>query len=173
MTTCRSRAIIEDTRQQIGKHDHKNEWWMREGVSIVRSKLAFGDYAYAPLASVDTKKDLYELAMDLTKDHDRFRRECVAARDAGCQLVVLTETTTTVRDLSMLESWTESERHFQMRRKKNGYAKRISGKTLARTCRTMRDRYGVLFDFCAPSDSAARVQHILDHYEGADDERIP
>lgn len=166
MTACRSRAIIEDTRQQKGKHDHKNERWMRDGVSIVRSKLAFGDYAYAPLAVVDTKKDLYELAMDLTADHDRFRRECVAARDAGCQLVVLVETTTEVKDLQTFENWSESEQYYRMRKLKNKYAKRISGKTLARTCRTMRERYGVLFDFCKPSDAAERITTILDYYEG-------
>lgn len=43
------RVIVEDTRQQAGKHDAKHEWWGRNGFTLVRSKLAYGDYCLMPL----------------------------------------------------------------------------------------------------------------------------
>ena len=36
--------IIEDTRNRVGSHAAKNDYWSGEGVSVFRSKLAVGDY---------------------------------------------------------------------------------------------------------------------------------
>lgn len=151
-------TIIEDTRQQANKHEYKNEWWGREGVSIVRSKLAFGDYALPPAVSVDTKKDIQELATNIDQQHARFRNECVAARDAGCQLVVLVENTEGVHSLADLACWQESEESF-IRRKRA--IRPLEGKRLAKACQTMTDRYGVRFEFCRPEESAKRIVEIL------------
>lgn len=52
-----------------------------------------GDYILANDGSVavDTKQDVRELAMDVYQEHERFRRECERAQDAGIKLVVLVE----------------------------------------------------------------------------------
>lgn len=151
-------TIIEDSRQQKGKHEHKNEWWGREGVSIVRSKLAWGDYALPPIVSVDSKKDIQELAADIDQQHARFRRECIGARDAGCQLVVLTENLDGVRNLADLSKWRESLDSFKKRKRA---VRPIDGARLAKACATMQERYGVMFEFCHPSEAAKRITEIL------------
>lgn len=159
-------TLIEDTRQQTGKHDAKNEWWGSEGVSIVRSKLAFGDYALPPVVSVDTKKDIAELAMDIDQQHDRFRAECVGARDAGCKLVILVENVDGVSNLVDLANWVESREQFAKRR---NAVRRISGARIAKACSTMSRKYGVTFEFCHPGDAAKRVIEILTEGECRDD----
>ena len=54
--------IIEDTRNKPGKHDVKREKFEDMQVSIVRSKLPFGDYALPPKIAVDTKRNIDEIA---------------------------------------------------------------------------------------------------------------
>lgn len=161
--TCRSRTLICDSRQQAGKHEHKNEWWESEGVPTLRCKLPFGDYAWMYPVSVDSKKDIYELAQNIDQQHDRFRRECVGARDAGCQLVVLVENEDGVDSLDKLASWNETPSHYSMRRRASGNmnARRIQGVRLAKACATMEAKYGVRFEFCSPGESAQRILDIL------------
>lgn len=152
------RALIEDTRNQVGRHAAKNERWAAEGVAVVRSKLAFGDYALAPPVAVDTKRSIQELAMDIDREHDRFRRECVGARDAGCRLVVLTENSDGVSTLSQLAAWVEPDESFRRRRHA---VRKISGLRIAKACMTMSERYGVEFAFCAPDEAADEILRIL------------
>lgn len=152
-------VFLEDTRQQAGKHEVKHEWWADQGFTLVRSKLAFGDYCKLPEVAVDTKASIAELAMDIDREHARFRRELIGARDAGVRLYVLVENDAGVADLSSLASWTEPDADFRLRK----YAqRRIEGKRLAKACRTMSDRYGVMFLFCAPEDAARIVTEILE-----------
>lgn len=152
-------VYLEDTRQQAGKHEVKHEWWADRGITLVRSKLAFGDYCLPPEVAVDTKASIAELAMDIDREHARFRRELIGARDAGVRLYVLVENDAGVTDLSSLALWTEPDADFRLRK----YAqRRIEGKRLAKACRTMSDRYGVMFLFCAPEDAARIVTEILE-----------
>lgn len=95
-------VYLEDTRQQAGKHEVKHEWWADRGITLVRSKLAFGDYCRPPEVAVDTKASIAELAMDIDREHARFRRELIGARDAGVRLYVLVENDAGVTDLSSL-----------------------------------------------------------------------
>ena len=77
--------IQEDTRQQAGKHNIKHAYFDDNEIGVVRCKLPFGDYAPIPPVSVDTKKDMDEIAQNICgKEHRRFVNECKAARDAGC-----------------------------------------------------------------------------------------
>lgn len=165
-------TIIEDTRQQLhgrgDKHAAKHEAWAAAGVGLIRSKLAFGDYALPPAVSVDTKRSIQELAANVQGDHDRFRRELAAARDAGCELVILTENAHGIRSLADLEEWIEPE--FEFKKRKNA-KKRIIGARLAKACATMHERYGALFAFCAPEESAEMIVRILLSKGGGGGER--
>ena len=151
-------VLLEDTRQQRGKHETKHEWWAEHGVELVRSKLAFGDYCRPPAVAVDTKASIHELAYDIDQDHARFRRELVGARAAGVRLVVLVENEAGVRDLAGLAAWDESPEEFGRRVHAQ---RRIRGSRLAKACATMAERYGCEFRFCAPDEAAARVSEIL------------
>ena len=105
-------VIIEDTRQQTGKHDIKHNWFVTHGISLVRCKLPWGDYAIAPKITIDTKRDMDEIAGNICgKEHKRFINECKAARDAGCKLIILVENDLGITDVSQvhlfyrLRSW--------------------------------------------------------------------
>lgn len=151
--------LIEDSRQQKGRHEHKHDWWGSHDVSLIRCKIAYGDYCLPPVVSVDTKASISELAYDIDHDHARFKREVVGARDAGVQLVVLVENTDGVRDLEGLSAWSESAEDYARRK----FAKRrLHGSRLAKACATMAERYGVRFEFCAPEEAATRIVEILE-----------
>ena len=83
--------IIEDSRQQNGKHELKNEYFQKNNIRVLRSKLPFGDYALIDNMSVivDSKKDMMEIEGNLTKQHTRFRNEIINANDMGIGLVIL------------------------------------------------------------------------------------
>lgn len=154
-------SIVEDVRQKVGQHTVKNERWSALGVDVVRHELEVGDYVLAPKVSVDTKRDITEFAGNLRTDHERFKAECVRAKELGTQLVVLVENTYGIASMADLERWVEPEHEFRRRGGKKPY----SGKTLARQCRTMTERYGVLFDFCTPDEAAERVLDLLERGE--------
>ena len=154
-------AVVEDTRQQRGKHANKAEYFEKAGERVVRCALPVGDYQRPAKVAVDTKKDIIELATDVKRDHARFRRECERARDLGTALVVLVENEDGVRSLADLEEWSESDDSYK-KRNRGGRAVRYTGAAIAKACRTMHRAYGVVFGFCDPSESGAKVLEILD-----------
>ena len=151
-------VIIEDTRQQSGKHDIKHNWFVTHGISLVRSKLPFGDYAPAPKISIDTKRDIDEIAGNICgKEHKRFINECKAARDAGCQLIILVENDLDINDISQVHTW-ENPRNVYS----DGC---VQGPRLQKAMETIQERYGVRFMFCSPEESAQRITELLHEQE--------
>ena len=89
-------VILEDTRQQEGKHKNIENYFSKAGIQVERCCLYVGDYAIANDQSraVDTKQDVLEIAKDiLSSDHERFKRECSRAQEAGIKLLILIEET--------------------------------------------------------------------------------
>ena len=158
-------ALVEDTRQQRGKHGPKAAYFESIGEGVVRCALPVGDYQRPAKVAVDTKKDIIELGVDLKSDHDRFARECEKARELGTQLVILVENEDGITCLADLESWVESDESLK-KRNRSGRAVRYTGKSIAKACETMHRAYGVLFGFCKPEESGARVISILDKLGG-------
>lgn len=149
-------TIIEDTRQRDGRHDLKHEDFEKAGVHVIRSKLAFGDYALPPRVAIDTKRSIGEIAGNICgarSEHQRFKRECIAARDAGTQLIVLIENDDGVRDLNMLRSW------YNPRTPVAPCC--VQGERLAKAMQTMSERYGVIFRFCRPEEAGNIIMEIL------------
>lgn len=86
--------IVEDTRNQVSKHKELNDTLTAKGFTIVRSKLFVGDYTRLDNQTVciDTKKDINEIAGNICgKQHERFKAECIRARDNFIKLIVLIE----------------------------------------------------------------------------------
>lgn len=151
------RTIIEDSRQKVGKHEHKNVWFRAHGIEICRSKLPWGDYAPVPPVSIDTKENMLEIAGNICgKEHTRFINECKAARDAGCQLIVLVENTDGITDVSQVDMWQNPREEFS--------PNCVQGPRLQKAMLTIQERYGVQFMFCAPEDSAPIIEGILREY---------
>ena len=141
-------VILEDTRNQVGKHRNINHQLAGLGHQVARSKLYVGDYQLANSGRivVDTKKDMLELAMDLCKDHARFRREGEKARDAGIKLVILTEEELPKGGLADWKSpvWKTPGRGH----KAGDPISQVKAETMYKQIHTMASRYGVDYRFC-------------------------
>ena len=149
--------LIEDTRQVVGKHKLKNEYFEKMGIEVVRSKLLFGDYQNPqnPSIAIDTKKDIQELIGDLTKDHERFKRELQLAKKCGAKLIILIEDekVTCINDLYTWYNW---------RLKKS--PKATKGSTLAKMLYTIEhntEDYSCQFIFTKKSECGAKIIELL------------
>lgn len=145
-------VIIEDTRNQIGKHEALNKQLTEMGHTIVRSKLFVGDYAEAKNQSVciDTKQDILELAGNICgKQHTRFREECIRAMCAEIRLIILIEEETSI------PQW-ESPKNRQ-----NRALTQVKGETLFKAMITMHRKYGVTFAQCNKKDTARKIIELL------------
>ena len=149
--------LIEDTRQVVGKHKLKNEYFEKMGIEVVRSKLLFGDYQNPqnPNIAIDTKKDIQELIIDVTKDHERFKRELQLSKKCGAKLIILIEDekVTCINDLYTWYNW---------RLKKS--PKATKGSTLAKMLYTIENNtedYNCQFLFVKKTECGAKIIELL------------
>jgi len=146
--------IIEDTRQKIDQHDIKHQAFAEMGVELTRCALPFGDYAYPPRISVDTKENMQEIAGNLVGEHERFRQECLRAMKANCHLYILVETEwETINSIDDVHLW-YNPRLIMSR-------KAVTGEKLEKIMKTMTAKYGVRFMFCRPQEAAKTIIDIL------------
>lgn len=154
--------LIEDTRNQVGKHKNIEAYCNRMGIEIVRQKLDVGDYMIQdglPI-SVDTKQDIMELCKDvMSSDHRRFRAECVRAQETGIQLIVLIEELPPYGKVDLWEvpRWKSSNQWHRY----GDLMTRVDPKTLRKALITMTIKYGVKFRFCTRRQSPSRVIKYL------------
>ena len=149
--------IIEDTRQKADKHNLKHESFAALDVELVRCKLPFGDYAPVPPISIDTKENMDEIAANICgKEHTRFINECKAARDAGCQLIILVENTNGIKRLEDVHIWENPRVVYS--------PNCVQGPRLQKAMETIQERYGARFYFCAPDESAETIDRIIREY---------
>lgn len=144
--------IIEDTRNQLGKHEKLNIDLEALGAKVVRSKLYVGDYALLNNQSicVDTKKDWLEVVGNICgKQHARFRAECIRAKEAQILLIILVEEETPI------EQWKSP-----LNRLKQPLTK-ITCNILGKAIQTMSEKYGVKFINCDKTQTAKMIFELL------------
>lgn len=149
--------IIEDTRQQKEQHEEKHRGFADKGIKLIRCKLPFGDYSIPPKIAVDTKKGLEEIAGNIcgsSEEHQRFKRECIAARDAGCKLVFLIENNLGITSIDQVHTWKNPRSVY--------HPNCVQGARLEKAMKTMAQRYGCEFLFCAYSETANKIIEILE-----------
>lgn len=86
--------LYEDSNQKQGHHTLKNKYWQSKGIEVDRShRLIVGDYMLSLDAkvSVDSKRNLSELATNMFCDKARFEKECIRAKNNGIKLIFLIE----------------------------------------------------------------------------------
>lgn len=150
-------TILEDTRQKTGKHNLKHEWFTEHGITLYRSKLPFGDYAPPPPVAIDTKENMEEIAGNICgREHSRFINECKAARDVGCQLIILVENTDDITSVYDVHLWENPRMVYS--------PKCVQGPQLEKAMLTIHERYGVQFLFCTPDKSAETIDRIIREY---------
>lgn len=104
---------------------------------------------------IDTKKDLQEVILNLTKQHARFCRECDGAKLHGARLIVLVENKDGITQIDDLYGW------YNYRLKKN--PKATKGATLVKMIKAMECNHGVVFMFCNPKISGNRIETIFEN----------
>ena len=147
-------VVLCDTRQQAGKHKNIDRYFERVGVKTARQALYVGDYAIANDMgrAVDTKQDVLELAHDImSADHERFRRECLRAQEAGIKLLVLVEE---VLPEGGLANWEPP------RDARGKPLTLVKGEALRMALLTMTLKYDVRFRFC---DARSSGKHLLSY----------
>ena len=153
--------IVQDSREQEGKHTHILTYLEEQNIKVVRSKLFVGDYTLLNNQSVciDTKKDVLELFMDLTKDHIRFRNECIRAKENGIQLIILVEEELPNHNLA---EWVSPVWKANTPKHKKGEKKtQANPATMRKAMITMQEEYGVKFLFCNRKDTPKIIVNIL------------
>lgn len=166
-------VLIEDTRQLPGKHKNIHKYCELNGIRIVRTKLVVGDYSLPTTQEicVDTKYGLQEVYGNLVQDHERFRRECILARELGIRLVVLVEQDG-IEDISHVHEWKnpryerymflkEAHEHGRYMGTKLPPKAPIDSERLQTMMQTMTEKYGVEWQFCRKSETGLRICEIL------------
>lgn len=151
--------IIEDSRQQIGKHRLKLKYFKEQGIKTIRSKLFVGDLARLDNQTVciDTKKDVLEIAQNICgKNHDRFRDECIRAKENGIKLIILIEEENSIENL---KNWKSPTYKYGINKDKP--FTQIWGITISKAMQTFQIKYGVQFMFCDKHDSGKIIVDIL------------
>ena len=145
-------VIQVDSREQ--KYDHVTDYFDSQGIKWVKSKCVVGDYVNLenPMVVVDRKKDLHEVAGNVTKDHERFVRELELAKELGYRLIVLVEEPN-ITSVEQVFAW------YNWRCRTN--KKAINGRSLAKIMYTMADKYGFEWKFCKKSECGERIVELL------------
>ena len=165
--------IVEDSRQQPGKHENIREYCEENGIRIIRSKLLCGDYSLPTNQSVciDTKQGLGEVYNNLVQDHDRFARECDLAYELGIHLVILVEEPD-IDSLDDVHNWVNPRVERYMMIQKGHSMGRYTGTSLPpkkpiesdrfeKMMRTFADHHHGEWRFCDKSMTGAVLMEIL------------
>ena len=166
--------IQEDSRQQANKHDLKGKYFQEKGIRVLRSKLPFGDYALLNNTSVcvDTKKDILELEMDLTKDHVRFRNEIKNANSFGIGIIILIEESvqyTSLDDVATryeIPKWKSNayamvNGKWSCKHRKGQPMARFKIESIVKAMKTMQEKYAVIFAFTTPEKCGEAIIDCL------------
>lgn len=165
--------IIEDTRNQPGKHRNISSFCEQNGIRIVRSKLVCGDYSLPTDQSVciDTKYGMQEVYGNMVQEHDRFRRECDLAQQLGIRLVVLVEEDS-VQSIDDVHKW-KNPRYSRYMMIKIGHEHGrfmgtklppkapIDSQRLEIMMKTFAERHGVEWQFCGKAETGQKICEIL------------
>lgn len=152
----------------------------RQGIKHPISKLIVGDYVNYdnPRVIIDRKQNLAEVCSNLIQQHERFRNEALLAKDLGITLIILVEDGVKVKSLADVEHWINPRRYQYCKahgiptrgdveaeiaefERHGGTRQPTPGPQLARTMRTMSERYGIIWEFCSKSQTGKRIVEIL------------
>lgn len=164
-------TLICDSREQ--KWDHVQAFLAREGIKHLRSKLPVGDYGRMDNLSlvIDRKSGLSEVESNLIHQHDRFRKECIRAKENGIKLIVLVESNR-IRNLDDVKTW-ENPRLVRWRKidfaHSNGkmLATKIpakppvSGQQMHQIMVSMAEKYNVTWMFCTHQCAGEMICRML------------
>ena len=130
----------------------------QRGVEHVSTKLLIGDYQdyNRPWIVVDRKQNIGELAMNCTRDHERFRRELERAQKANTTLVVLVEQ----NRYKDRDNWIHVETIEDLMLWTSPYTT-IIGEKVYRVLRSWCAKYPLRVEFCDKRETGRRIYEII------------
>lgn len=148
-------VFIHDTRDKATKHRNVDEYLVDQGHKVVRSKLFVGDVSLLndQSTSIDLKRNLQEVAVNVGQDHARFKRELERAQEYGIHLIFLVEHGGSIKTLEDVQNWVNP------RLKEHPLA--LTGPRLYRIMLTMQNKYGIEWLFCSKKDTGKRIIELL------------
>ena len=152
-------TIQIDTREHKWELARIQRQLTAEGCKTIVSKLYVGDYQSLdnPRLVIDRKKDLQEICGNVCQQHERFRKELIRAQDAGIVLIILIEHGPDIRSLEDVYFWDNPRRKDS--------PKATTGESLYRSLVTIRDKYGVRFEFCTKQETGRKIMELLGYGE--------
>ena len=147
-------TLVADTREHKEHLSRIVDPLAQYGVRVERKALKTGDYMLAgrPNRVVEHKKSLEEICANVTRGHNRFRRELIRALEAGIHLVILIEDPV-IRTLDDVKTWINPRTPYS--------PKCVQGAQLFESLKTIRDRYGVEIRFCKPEETGRTIIALL------------
>ena len=153
-----SKYLLIDTREKPKAIETITKQFKEAGIRYERTKLLFGDYMdwNRPHIVIDRKQSIQELAMNCTRDHERFRAELERAKAAESELVILVEQNRykdrerwirvgTIEDLMLWES-----PHTTIR-----------GEKVYRVLRAWMAKYPIRVVFCDKRSTGKKILEII------------
>ena len=192
-----------DKAQQQGKHDIKHNQMIHMGHELVSLPIPVGDYIVvddtikeiikrrgdklkkmdligAIRTSCDSKNSMSEIYGDVIgKSHERFRDECILAKQNGIQLIILIESAPEVKcldDVRRWKNWKQLYAYCQRHKIETGKGMMeriddyvahggqkppVSGEQLYKCMVTLSERYGVRWAFCNPENTGKAIVYLL------------
>jgi hypothetical protein len=152
--------LLEDTRQQEGKHKNIHKYCKDNCIAIESATLLVGDYQIKGCenVAVDTKQSVLELARDLVLDEKLYWRKYRKGYENGVSLYIVIEDGS-INNTNDLIFWANP-------RLKKARGQVISGKTLLEKVDIVRRCYGVNFIFCDKENTGELVITILRRFSG-------
>lgn len=149
--------LIEDTRQQKGKHNNVHKYCDSQGIEIYPLTLTVGDYMLGEVQNgkvvpignraIDTKFALIELAGDLSKDEQALDKKYRKCYEQGIKLIVLIEEP--FGSIQEIASW----------KNPHGF---INGRKLIDKMHRLKMMYGIDFMFCDKKRTGEMLIKLLE-----------
>ena len=164
-------TIQVDSREKAHAITRILEDFSAAGVKYYVSKLYIGDYMSLdnPRVVIDRKQNLDELCGNVCQQHERFRAELLRAQEAGIQIIILCEHGPDITSLQDVYFWQNPRKHEVKWKTVNGHkiktvesSKAVDGEQLYKSLITMRDKYGVRFEFCTKDITGQRIKELLE-----------
>lgn len=177
-------TIVQDTREKVGKHNSIENFFEKEKIPVLRSKLPFGDYTLINdyTVVIDFKQNFLEIENNLTKQHTRFRNEIINANNFGIGLVILIEEEIQYNSLDdvatryKIPKWKSTTYEMingvkHVKHRKGQPMGNFNVETIIKAMKTMQEKYAVIFAFttkekCGEAiiDILVNKRDILDNY---------
>ncbi len=140
--------ILVDTREQANQFVLK--YFQENLIPYREQKLDEGDYALEGQDDIviERKQDLLELAGNIcSKDHQRFKRELLRAKEKGKKIWIVIGSKT-FRKVEDVKRW------------KSKYSQ-VKGETLMKAMKTMEERYGVSYILDKEENIGFHIYNLL------------